>query len=160
MAFKDTIFFNILKRPKSGKQYQKRPIGYPESMEDPLVCPPLPSSQSRVVLSQFIVWQLIYPSLYPLSSTSLLLTYFVLFFCYSARSRIIESAACCNQISLASLYINNTQNTSVNWIIRLLLSLLCGLKVILLSGGHYITILKSSRNFQSIKWSLLWVVFL
>ncbi len=37
---------------------------------------------------------------------------------YSARrligSRIIESAAYCNQKLLAHLYINNTQNTSVN----------------------------------------------
>ncbi len=59
---------------------------------------------------------------------------------YSARrlmgSRIIESAAYCNQISLAQVYINRAQNTSVNWIIRLLLSLLCRPKVILLSGGH------------------------
>ncbi len=59
---------------------------------------------------------------------------------YSARrlmgSRIIESAAYCNQILLAKVYINRAQNTSVNWIIRLLLSLLCQPKVILLSGGH------------------------
>jgi hypothetical protein len=37
---------------------------------------------------------------------------------YSARrlmgSRLIESPAYCNQILLAQLYINNTQNTSVN----------------------------------------------
>ncbi len=43
---------------------------------------------------------------------------------YSARrlmgSRMIESAAYCNQISLAQVYINRAQNTSVNWIIRLL----------------------------------------
>ncbi len=61
---------------------------------------------------------------------------------YSARrligSRIIESAAYCDQIELAPLFINSTQNTSVNWIIRLLLSLLCQPKVILLSGGHCI----------------------
>ncbi len=47
---------------------------------------------------------------------------------YSARrligSRIIESAAYCNHIMLVPLYLNSTQNSSVNWIIRLLLSLL------------------------------------
>ncbi len=59
---------------------------------------------------------------------------------YSARrligSRIIESAAYCNQILLDPLYINSSQNTSVDWIIRVLLSLLGRPKVILLSGGH------------------------
>ncbi len=59
---------------------------------------------------------------------------------YSARrligSRIIESATYCNQKLLAHLYLNCTLNTSVNWIIRLLLSLLCWPKVILLNGGH------------------------
>ncbi len=45
--------------------------------------------------------------------------------------RIIESAACCNKNLLAY-----TQNTSINWIIQLLLSLLCWPKVILLSSGH------------------------
>ncbi len=59
---------------------------------------------------------------------------------YSARrligSRIIESAAYCNQKLVAHLYNNSTLNTSVNWIIRLMLSLLCRPKVILLSGGH------------------------
>ncbi len=39
-------------------------------------------------------------------------------FKYSARrlmgSRIIESAAYCNQISLSQVYINRAQNTSVN----------------------------------------------
>jgi hypothetical protein len=39
-------------------------------------------------------------------------------FKYSARSlmgsRIIESPACCNQISRAQVYINRAQNTSVN----------------------------------------------
>ncbi len=63
-----------------------------------------------------------------------------LFWWYSARrlmgSRIIESVAYCNQILLAQLYINSTQKTSVNWIIRLLLSLSCRPKVNLLSGGH------------------------
>ncbi len=51
-------------------------------------------------------------------------------------SRIIESAAYCNQISLVQVYINRAQNTVVNLIFRLLLSLLCRPKVILLSGGH------------------------
>ncbi len=59
---------------------------------------------------------------------------------YSARrligTRIIESAAYCNQKLLAHLYLNSTQNTSAYWIIRLLLSLLCWPEVILLSGGH------------------------
>ncbi len=61
---------------------------------------------------------------------------------YSVRrligSRIIESAAYCNQIMLFPLYLNSTQKTLVNWIIRLLLSILCWPKVILLSGGHCI----------------------
>ncbi len=48
-------------------------------------------------------------------------------------SRIIESATYCNQKLLALLYLNSTQMTSVNWIIRLLLSLLCYPKVILLT---------------------------
>ncbi len=43
---------------------------------------------------------------------------------YRARrligSPIIESAAYCNQKLLAHLYLNSTQNTSVNWINRLL----------------------------------------
>ncbi len=64
--------------------------------------------------------------------------------CYSARrfigSQIIESAAYCNQIMLVPLYLNSTQNTLVNWIIRWLLSLLGWPKVILLSGGHCIAI--------------------
>jgi hypothetical protein len=51
-------------------------------------------------------------------------------------SRIIESAACCNQILSAQLYISRAQITSVNWIIRLLVSLLCRPKMIPLSGGH------------------------
>jgi hypothetical protein len=59
---------------------------------------------------------------------------------YSVRrligSRIIESSAYCNQIFLVPLYLNSTQNTSVNWISWLLLSFLCWPKVILLSGGH------------------------
>ncbi len=61
---------------------------------------------------------------------------------YSARrligSRIIESAAYCNQILLAPLCMNSTQNMSVHWIIRLLLSLLGRSKVIIISGGHCI----------------------
>ncbi len=65
--------------------------------------------------------------------------------CYSARrltgSRIIESAAYCNQTMQAHLYLNSTQNMSVNWIIRLLLSLLCWPKVILLCGGTVLVIL-------------------
>ncbi len=64
---------------------------------------------------------------------------------YGARrlmgSRIIESAAYCNQNLLAHLYLSSTQNTSVNWIIQLLLSLFCWTKVILLSGGHCTTFL-------------------
>ncbi len=59
---------------------------------------------------------------------------------YSVRrligSRKIESAIYCNDILLVPLYLNSTQNTSVYRIIRLLLSLLCEPKVILLSGGH------------------------
>ncbi len=69
---------------------------------------------------------------------------------YSARrligSRIIESAAYCNQKLLAHLYLNSTQNPSVNWIIRLLLSLLCWPKVSLLSGGHCITRIVKRRK--------------
>ncbi len=61
-------------------------------------------------------------------------------FYHSARhlieSRIIRSATYCNQILLAPLHINNTLNTSVIWIIRLLLSLLGPSKVILLCGRH------------------------
>jgi hypothetical protein len=53
-------------------------------------------------------------------------------------SRIIESAAYWNQILLTQLYIDKAQNKSVNWISRLLLSLLCWSEVILLSGGHCI----------------------
>ncbi len=49
-------------------------------------------------------------------------------------------AAYYNQNLLAHWYLNSTQNTSVNWIIRLLLWLLCWPKVILLSGGHCSTI--------------------
>jgi len=47
-----------------------------------------------------------------------------------------ESAAYSNHKLMALLYLNSTQNTSVNWIIRLLLSLSCWSKVILLSDGH------------------------
>ena len=51
--------------------------------------------------------------------------------------RIIGSAAYCDHTLLLHLY--STQNMSGNWIIRLLLLLLCWPKVILLSGGHCIT---------------------
>jgi len=66
-----------------------------------------------------------------------------------AHFRIIESAAYCNQIMLVPLYLNSSQNTFVNWIIQLLLSLLCWPKVIPLSGGHCI-IKKAvcNRNWQ------------
>jgi hypothetical protein len=50
-------------------------------------------------------------------------------------SLLIESAAYSNQILLAKSYLNNAQNTLVNRIIRLLLSLLFRPYVILLSGG-------------------------
>ncbi len=50
--------------------------------------------------------------------------------------RIIESAAHCNHKLLALLYLISTQNTSVNWIFWILLSLFCWSKVILISGGH------------------------
>ncbi len=52
-------------------------------------------------------------------------------------SRIIKSVTFCNQKFLALFYLISTQNTSVNEIIRSLLSLLCSPKVILISGGHY-----------------------
>ncbi len=74
----------------------------------------------------------------------------ILYRWYSARllmgSRFIESAAYCNQILLAQSYKNSAQNTLVNWIIRLLLSLVCRPKVILLSGWHCIS--KYSLLFQ------------
>ena len=41
----------------------------------------------------------------------------------------------CDKILLAPLYLNSSQNTQVNWIVRLLLSVLSWPKVIL-SGGH------------------------
>ena len=47
-------------------------------------------------------------------------------------SRIIESAAYCNQIWLIPLYQNSAEKKSFNWIIRLM----CCPKVILQSGGH------------------------
>ncbi len=47
-----------------------------------------------------------------------------------------ESATYCNQILQVPLYLNSTQSTQVNWIIWLLLSLLCRPNVILLSGEH------------------------
>ncbi len=61
-------------------------------------------------------------------------------------SRIIESAAYCNQISESQVYSNRAQNKSVNWIIRLLLSLLCSPKGILLSGGHCTFIFVSAHH--------------
>ncbi len=77
----------------------------------------------------------------PIVVVAVVVEYANLWLCtYSARrlmgSRIIESAAYCNHILLAQLHKNSAQNTSVNCIIRLLLSLLCRPKVILLSGGH------------------------
>ncbi len=69
---------------------------------------------------------------------------------YSSRrligSRILESVAYFNQKLQAHLYLNSTQNTSVNWIIRLLLSLFFWPKVILLSGGHC-------------SWRKIWTIF-
>ncbi len=63
-----------------------------------------------------------------------------IFFKYKARRlmglQIIGSAAYCNQIWQAHLYINSAQSSSINGIIRLLLSLSFWPKVILLSGGH------------------------
>ncbi len=64
-------------------------------------------------------------------------------------SRLIESAAYYNQTLLAQLNISSAKNSSVNWIIRLLLSLLCWPKVIL-SSGHCI-VPKLFRSF------FLWV---
>ncbi len=55
-------------------------------------------------------------------------------------SRIVESAAYCNQKLLTLLYLKKSQITSVNWIIRLLLSLLSCPKVIVLSCGHCVTV--------------------
>ncbi len=69
----------------------------------------------------------------PQEVTELLVSYVF----YSAR-RLIESPAYCNQKLLAILYLNNVQITSVNWINRLLLSLICWTKMIPLSGGHCI----------------------
>jgi hypothetical protein len=60
---------------------------------------------------------------------------------YCARrfieSRTIESAAYCDQNFQILLNLNSKQKMLVNWIIRLLLSLLCRPKVIILSGGYY-----------------------
>ncbi len=80
---------------------------------------------------------------------------------YSARRlmgsrRIVDSAAYCNQILLAQICINSTQNTSVNWIIRLLLSLSCRPKVILLSGGHCISECVSSLSPSTLKSHMKW----
>lgn len=53
------------------------------------------------------------------------------------RSRIIESAVYRYQILMGLSYLTSTQKLLVNWIIWLLLSLLCWLKVILWSGRHF-----------------------
>ncbi len=57
--------------------------------------------------------------------------------------KIFCETACINNLVLTKwntnlwpLYLNNDQNSSINWIIRLLLSLLCWPKVILLSDGY------------------------
>ena len=42
----------------------------------------------------------------------------------------------CNHILLVPFFLNSAQKNVNNWIIRLMLSLLCCPKVILLSGGH------------------------
>ncbi len=80
---------------------------------------------------------------------------------YSARlligSRIIESAAYCNQILLAHLYHNRTQSSSVNWIIRFLLSLLRWPKVILLSGGHCNSFLIFKLTFKTMRDEKKWM---
>ncbi len=79
---------------------------------------------------------------------------------YSARrligSRLTESAAYCKQKMIAHLYPNSTQNTSVNWIIRLLLSLFWCPKVILSSGEHctskslcFLKYVSERRKFQA-----------
>jgi len=78
---------------------------------------------------------------------------------YSARrlmgSWIIESATYCNQILLAPLYLNSTQNMSVNWIIRLSLSLFCWPKVILLSGKHCSTSNNNRKVIQQLLFTIL-----
>ncbi len=62
---------------------------------------------------------------------------------YSARrlfgSRIVESAAYYNHILLVQLYLNSKQNTLVNWIILLLLPLLCCWSKVILWNGRYCT---------------------
>ncbi len=68
-------------------------------------------------------------------------------------SRLIESAAYCYQIWLVKLYINSAQNTLVNLIIRLVISLLCRPKVILLIGGHCIGALFPDNVFCPSTWS-------
>jgi hypothetical protein len=80
-----------------------------------------------------------------LKKGSFIIWIFYLLLLYSARrlmgSQMIKSAAYCNQILVVLLYLNSIKNTLVNWIIRLLLSLLIWPKVILLSGGRCIYIL-------------------
>ncbi len=51
---------------------------------------------------------------------------------------------------MAHFYLNSTSNTSVNWIIWILLTLLCWPEVILLSGGHCIVIVLNN-SFQALQ---------
>ncbi len=76
--------------------------------------------------------------------------YHLVFWCFSIQiqvrrligTRVIDSSAYCNQISLVPVCLNSTRNTFLdNWIIRLLSSILCWPKVILLCGGHCFTCL-------------------
>ncbi len=59
------------------------------------------------------------------------------------RSRIIESTADCYQKLLVPIFLNSPQNTSLKWIIWLLLSFLRWPKVILLSDGNCIKYIAS-----------------
>ncbi len=56
---------------------------------------------------------------------------------FEIGSQLKVSAAHCDQILLIPLYLKRAQNTSIIWIIRLLLSLKYRPKVILLRGGYY-----------------------
>ncbi len=67
-------------------------------------------------------------------------------------SRVIESATNCNQTLLSLLNLNSTQNTLVNWIIRLFVSLLGRPKVIIFSGGQCIC--WWGRGFE--KFNVIW----
>ncbi len=71
------------------------------------------------------------------------------------RSRIIESTAYCYLKLLVHLYLNSTQNTSVNKIIWLLLSLIRWPKAILLNGGHCTWINSSLSVSQLEKFGLI-----